>query len=724
MGIIVSNNAGNLYSTQNSSTIIFWEFTPSPIFKLVWQMGSSLPSVTAIKVKLPAYELISYYANYTDFELNVAMAFGSSPQIIKVEGLFDITTDLGVPQEQNSLIFYEKTLNFSFVNFNLLSLGTFFAQADYTLSAINPDTGLREFIIAQAMYFQIQVVNIATELLEYTWNLNLLNELYFSYYSGGTLPAVRDVTVYHNVPFTVAVSDPLLLFAVTASINYSLLEISFGPGISSLAVGSYNFQVTLNYGTGNSKTFDVQLEVFDTTDSFFVSTDTIIFEAYRNATLPPSQLVNTISPTVWSVNENLPIWLEASPIQGNGLTDIYLTVSNYNHLPTGSYFFLLEITNETETKTVEITLNLHDFVTHPFLPGKVSFTEALDYLEFNSEEVDPTFIEIDLQIKIFSFNLYEEINYSRQYKLPLYKGLGQFHIGTIVHQLLEEIKDLSEIVPLLEGNYSKVQYAPAEVTVLFNEKKYDSDDIVRSGSIDLIKFIKGHKPYVADSNLCLLTVKQQEFTRITPKSVIGIGFIHMSNPVIKIIKNGQLQEEYNVLVFSSSPSKIINSYYHFKNNFKPGDVIEIQISNDFEIRTQRFLVFPEGVSSTYFFFENDNGIIEAFEFTGRMKINNSYTHVTNKVFSNLFEIEQKVHSWNNQSVVVNTGQLLPTDHKIIDAIIRSENVWCSFENSSGSYFKVDSNTSKMTPSDTFKEDNSFDVEFNILENSDATIYPQ
>ena len=37
----------------------------------------------------------------------------------------------------------------------------------------------------------------------------------------------------------------------------------------------------------------------------------------------------------------------------------------------------------TETKTVVVTLILHGFLTHPFVPGKLAFTQELDYLNFN-----------------------------------------------------------------------------------------------------------------------------------------------------------------------------------------------------------------------------------------------------------------------------------------------------------------------------------------------------
>lgn len=724
MAIVVAPTTGLIAPSSSSSTSILWNFKPSSIFKKTWKVGTPFASVFPIITKIPAYELMSAYSGYTDFELNIGLFHGTDPQWLKIEGALSYSGTIGTEVSENGITTYEKELEFSYFNFNLLSLGTHFATAIYTVSAVNPSTSIREDIISQGMYFQLEVVNTDVEFLDVTWNLMLVPYMYFQYYAGGDLPTLNTISVFHNVPFTVSVSDSLLLVSETAYDDFTLLDVSFDSGVSSLAVGIHNFQITLNYGTGLTKIIDVQLEVIDTSDSFYVNPTAITFEAYRNAAAPAAQIVNTISPAVWNINSSLPIWLSSNVATGNGMTDVYLQAVNFNDLPAGNYTFNLEFTTSTETKTVIVTLILHDFLNHPFVTEKLAFTQELDYLDFNSDVPEPTFIEIELDIKVFSLNLYEEIAYPRSYKLPLYKGVGQFHIGDIVHQLLEEIESLGDVVPLQDSNYSKTQYAPAEVSVSFAQKNYESYEALRSGTIELIKFVKGHKPFVTDGQLSLLTVMQQEVSRITPKSVIGIGFTHFGNPLIRVLKNGILIEETNVLSFSTVPEKLIYSHYRFTNNFKLGDIIEIQILNNLESRIQRFLVLTEGVDSTYFLFENDNGIVEPFEFSGRVRVNNAYTHITNKVFKNLFEIDKKFDSWNNQSIVVNTGHLLPSDHKIIDAIIKSKKVWCAFNDPSGRYLLVDSTSTKMTPSDTFKQDNSYDVEFNILEDANATVYPQ
>lgn len=724
MAIVVVPTTGLIAPSSSSSTSIFWNWEPAPVFKKNWKIGTSFSSVFPIVVKIPAYELMSAYTGYTDFELDINLVFGTDPQWLQVEGSFSYNGSIGTEIIENGLTLYEKELEFSYLNFNLLSIGNHFAYAFYKVSAINPATSLREEIISQAMPFELEIVNSDVEFLDFSWNLMMLPYLYFSYYVGGDLPLSKTITVYHNIPFSVSVSDPLIIVSQNAYGDFTILEVSFDSEVSSLAVGIHDFQIIFEYGTSISEIVDIQLEVIDTSDSFYVNPTSITFEAYRNAEAPEPQMLNTISPIVWNINSSLPVWLNSSVATGNGMTDVYLQAVNFNDLPAGTYNFNLEFTTTTETKTVIVTLILHDFLTHPFVPEKLAFTQELDYLNFNSDVEDPTFIEIELDIKVFSLNLYEETSYPRSYKLPLYKGVGQFHIGDIVHQLLEEIENLNDVVPLQDSNYSKTQYAPAEVSVSFVQKNYESDEAIRSGTIELIKFVKGHKPYVTDGQLCLLTVMQQEVSRITPKSVIGIGFTHFGNPLIRVYKNGVLIEETNVLSFSTVPEKLIYSHYRFTNNFKLGDIIEIQILNNLESRIQRYLVLTEGVDSTYFLFENDNGIIEPFEFSGRVRVNDNYTHITNKVFKNLFEIDKKVDSWNNQSLIVNTGQLLPSDHKIIDAIIKSKKVWCAFNDPSGRYLLIDSTSTKKTPSDTFKTDYSYDVEFNILEDANATVYPQ
>jgi hypothetical protein len=363
---------------------------------------------------------------------------------------------------------------------------------------------------------------------------------------------------------------------------------------------------------------------------------------------------------------------------------------------------------------------LSTFLKNPFSPGNLYFTKALDFLKFTSSTMG-TYIYFDIEIKVFKLDTYEPIIYNRNYKLPLFQGKEEFHIGTIVHDLLEEINDLTEFVPTYKTNYHKTQYRPAEITISFEEKTFGATvPNLISADLPMFKMAKGYKPFMTDGQLALLTVSQQEITRITPQSFIGTSFVYFGTPRIVVKKNNLIIDDFEI---EPVDNQVIYSYFRFINNLKPGDSIEIIIINGLETRSQRHLVFQNGLESTYFFFENDNGLVEPYEFSGRRRVSTPLKHITTPKFKNLQAYKQKVKTEIEQTMTVNTGQLTKTDHRIITSICKSLNVWCSFDNPSGPYFKVDSTTSKITNQDTSTNEEGFDIDFNLLENADASIYP-
>jgi hypothetical protein len=72
-------------------------------------------------------------------------------------------------------------------------------------------------------------------------------------------------------------------------------------------------------------------------------------------------------------------------------------------------------------------------------------------------------------------------------------------------------------------------------------------------------------------------------------------------------------------------------------------------------------------------------------------------------------------------MIINTGQLSKNDHRVLTALIASDKVWCSLE---GPYFRVDATTNRIDNQDTSGSEEDFNIEFNILENANASIYPR
>jgi hypothetical protein len=359
---------------------------------------------------------------------------------------------------------------------------------------------------------------------------------------------------------------------------------------------------------------------------------------------------------------------------------------------------------------------------NPFAPAKIYFTKELKFLKFDSANVN-TYIQFSIAITIFKINSDAPVTYTRNnYKLPLFQGKGEFHIGTIVHGLLYDIEKLEDFVPSLETNYFKNQYRPAEINISYQEKSFgvplpDTPPAV----IPMFKMAKGYKPFMTDGQLALLTVGQQEIIRITPQSFISTSFVYFGTPRIIVKKNNQIIEDFEI---QPVPNKIIYSYFRFLNDVKPGDSIDLIIVKGLETRTQRFICFKNPVESTYFFFENDNGVLESFEFAGRRRLNSAFKHFTTSKFKDLYRFEAKVKTDIDQSLIVNTGHLGKSEHRIVSALIGSCKVWCSLDDPKGPYFKVNSTTTKIMNQDTSSSDEGFDIEFNLLENADASIYPR
>ena len=75
-------------------------------------------------------------------------------------------------------------------------------------------------------------------------------------------------------------------------------------------------------------------------------------------------------------------------------------------------------------------------------------------------------------------------------------------------------------------------------------------------------------------------------------------------------------------------------------------------------------------------------------------------------------------------MIINTGQLTKNDHRVLTALIASDKVWCSLDTPEGPYFRVDATTNRTDNQDTSGSEEDFNIEFNILENANASIYPR
>lgn len=424
----------------------------------------------------------------------------------------------------------------------------------------------------------------------------------------------------------------------------------------------------------------------------------------------------------WNIITPLPAWIVLSTKTGTTNAVVTIQPGDYSALEVGLHTKKLNLVIGADTFEIMVHLSVNDFIKNPFSPGKLYFTQEQEYLSFTSG-TPGTYIDFNIEIKVFKINIYEPIIYNRAYKFPLFQGEGDFHIGSIVHELFEEIQELADFVPNLKTNYTKTQYRPAEITVSFEEKTFGATvPGLISNTIPMFKMAKGFKPFTTESQLALLTVSQQEITRITPNSFVGTSFVYFGTPRIIVKHNNAVIDDFEIE--EASADQVIFSYFRFVNNLKPGDSLDLMIINGLETRTQRFVVFQQGRRSTYFFFENNNSVLEPFEFSGRRRISTPIKHITTTKFKKLHSYTSKVKAEVTQTMIVNTGPLTKNDHRIITALVGSDKVWCSLDTPDGPYFRVDATTPRTENQDTSTSEEETNIEFNILENANASIYPR
>jgi|GEM_PF-6159268 len=720
--ILIPNISPALYGTYEVNSVN-WKLDPGSLY-FPFLMGANGITPFTHKITFPAYNLLPEYSGFTEWKLEIILNGKVSLPVMKVNGESSYSGPLGSVAEDP--LFWENYPIFSFENLNLLFAGTYLFEVNFKVSAIPPIDALRpsfvpfrEVISAKNMPILLDVFTDFASPPLYLSLPNLEQGLSFSHVLGGPLPLEQNFAFFPAVELEIATGDGILnISQELISENHGILTVSLSD-IESFVVGQYDYSFTVSNGL-TEVNVPVKLYVVESTSGGFSINPTVAqMTVVAGAAVSNMSIINIESTGAWKLISSIPIWLNISVYSGTGNQMLFVTPGDLNGLEAGSYRFPLVFESFGEKIAVDFTLNLITFLSSPFVPGNLYFTKELDFMNFSTSKIN-TYIEVTLVLKVFKINTNVSTTYTRVFDLPIYKGKADFHPGTVVHQLLDDIENLVDFVPNFELNYHKPQIQPALVSISYIEKVYAGEvenpalDYY-SGNLQTFRMIKGNKPYMTDSQLSLLTVSQQELIRITPNSVLGISFSFPGTPKLLVKKNNRIIDDVEIQSFSSGDNiKMIYSYFRFANDFKPGDIIEMMISSGLETRSRRYLVFQNGLESTYIFFENENNQIEPFEFSGRRRITSTTKHILGSKFKKLKGFDTKIDSEDGQMVILNTGQLGKSEHIIVNSIIRSLNVWMSFDSPAGPYLKVDATSTKIITQDTSISEEDFDIEFNIL----------
>lgn len=684
--------------------------------------GAAVPAQHGLQSVFPAFDQLPAYAGYTGWKARIKTNIDNSPALwVFTNGTFAPLIDLPEPTADDSgAAVYIVPLTVKPINvMNMLSAGNYNIILTLEVYAMNMEGA--EVVVAQKRYpVQAAVTNTAETFFYPTYFNQALGGLHFLYAHGSHAIVSQKIFVWHNVAFEADLDINISLLALVVSepeAGRSVLSLSYAEGLEP-APGEYSGTITLSPVDGNVVLIPVTVSVLALeAEPIAVLPLAMDFVAViGEVPAPGPKTLNILTTGAWSITD-LPSWLQVNKLTGYGSQAIIVTVDDFEGLQPGNYLYNIIVHTAGGHASVSVQLTVTGYLTNPFTSGGLYFSEDLDYLDFTSPNINSRLL-INLNMVFYTLGLFRPVSYTRQYELPLFQGKGYFHPGTAVHQLFDEINDLKQAISTYNANHIAPQYQPARVDVYFSEISYDDDIVLRSGAINDIKMAIGVRPLLASNNSGVLNVTGQDVSRITANSIISCAF-KADNPQVLVKKNGVVIDSF--ILYTAR--ECFYNYYRFNDKLVPGDSLEIMLKGDYS-RTRRFLVFPEGRETTHLFFENQNGLVESFEFTGRRRLGSAYAHTTSERFADLYSYQEKVNVKNVQNLIINTGYMLPNDHKIIDAIIKSRRVWCSFDSAAGYYYRVDATSSKITNADTDVFEVAYDVEFNILDNADVAIYTQ
>lgn len=342
-------------------------------------------------------------------------------------------------------------------------------------------------------------------------------------------------------------------------------------------------------------------------------------------------------------------------------------------------------------------------VTFPYNTTDYAFT--LDPVFINFTSTNPSYFTAEITVKYYEFYASVEKTSVLNYKIPLFNGVANFHIGDIIHRILANLGST-----FTDG----FQVKTALVSVAIAELSLADNNVITNTAITNIKFIAGVKPKLLASNMGLLNINSH-YCRVTSNGHCTVNFLAVPGiHTLKIFKN---TTEITSEVFTASALDTIytKSIDVSSLDVAPGDVIKFEIEGT--TIKKEFIVFPDTEFSNTLFYTNNHKLISSLELTGGYSFPNAYDQITHKYKRNLVEILEIVETLDEGFIKINTGYILKTQIEVVDEIFNAKKVF--IKNMEGKDFEMVPVSKKMVGVNTDNFTYSYDLEFRINKKADA-----
>jgi len=354
--------------------------------------------------------------------------------------------------------------------------------------------------------------------------------------------------------------------------------------------------------------------------------------------------------------------------------------------------------------TIPVQYTVVGLVDVPYNIDDFAFTLDVNFVNFYSELSD-TFFSVKMLAKIYDITG----NFKTRelfYKIPIFQNRQAKNYGRIIDRLMFE---LNEYQP-------SVTYKPTEVSFDIQRIKRATNELVDNISIPNIKFVAGITPMEKSGKMYLLTINPS-YSQATTTSFHFFNFlVAFGTYVYNIYRNGTLVLTENI---STGLNNIFSKKVQF-NNYTPGDIIKCELVDTDNNRIKKeYLIFPGGKYENQIVWVDEYKLLQTVSFTGEYYIDATINNTGNTVFKNLLSFYEKIDSYTEAHLYINTGFLAISDQVTIKGMLNRKKAWLLIGTEVINIVPI---SNKIRSIDSERDIIDFDIQFKINFKDNAQSY--
>lgn len=659
-----------------------WYFNPPQVQALSsLHILQALPPDQDVTVGIRDMVNSSYASTHSAFELVVTIT-----QDAGAPDLFNVTSsshDISQAIALTPTTDLTMLLSVAFVDPTILLEGNYVGYVNFTVSAVNNATSLREDI-------DFRSYQMTLERSGETWNGLRPRVMNIAYLQGTTSPTeffdlipsnmnssnLQWQLGYENdlnisIPGTVGSNPP---YTVISGNNPQRGSLSLNETVwDTRSVGFHDTLFNVLFENSNEILgVDVNVAVFDAHGAL-ISPMSLHFET-TIPEYPEAQFFDIWSTQGYTITA--PPWLLLSSVSGSGSDRISVLPINIEDFSEGTYNDVITVVASGNTYTIAVTLVVYDDLQTNISETNFNFTKDAKYLQVDGYD-EGHYMQVDTVVRSYDIDG-NSYTVEDTVKIPYFRSTARYKVGSVIHQSTRWLDDPNQVdlgllVPGLSiprAVYTRHTYVDFVVKIINRE----TGDVPLTRNVLNTKWWPGRTPRYANQGISYLNYNDTVI-RIDTKGFAVLNTFCNAPTTIRLTKNGQFIGNY-VLNSGDQPAEriLIDG-----SQYERGDIIKAQmtyLANGVTITKDKFVfIYAAKEYNVHLAYRTDYNTIELLQCTGVLTGASNYNRRTNTVINNNVDINKDVLVTRDDQLILNTGYIPEDQRYMIDEIMKSKALW-------------------------------------------------